>query len=207
MAREVDRMLGQLDRAYRGGAWHGPAVLEVVADLDAARAAARPIPGAHTIWELVLHMAYWKEVVRGRLAGERPQVDESLNFPTVKDTSPAAWQRALAQLDQAHDRLRDEVARLEDDQLEEPTLGGTAMRYVIVHGMAEHDIYHAGQIAILRKPAARAAKGGAPRKPAKPAKQKKSAPKKPAKRKSAKRKPSSAGRGRPQARARAKRRR
>lgn len=185
MAREVDRILGQLDRAYRGGAWHGPAVQEVVADLDARQASARPIPAAHTIWELVLHMTYWKEVVRGRLAGEQPQVDEARNFPEVVDRSPAAWQRALEDLSAAHEGLRAEVARIDDEALEAPTVGGTAARYVLVHGMVQHDLYHAGQIAILRKPVPEPAMAVAPPRPRTPARRKKA----PSRRVAARRRP------------------
>ena len=156
MGHEIDRILNQLERSYRAEAWHGPAVLEILAGVTAADAARRPIAAAHTIWELVLHMAYWKDIVRRRLAGERPETDEAENFPVIADPSPAAWGRALARLEAAHEGLVQEIAPLEDGQLEEPAPGGTVARYVLLHGMVQHDLYHAGQIAILRKPAMKA---------------------------------------------------
>lgn len=163
MDREIDRILNQLERSYREESWHGPAVLEALAGVGAAQAAQRPIAAAHTIWELVLHMTYWKDIVRRRLAGERPETDEALNFPDVQDPSPAAWARALTNLEAAHDALSQEIARLDDAQLDEHAPGGSMPRYVMIHGIVQHDLYHAGQIAILRKPAPMKAAG--PRRP------------------------------------------
>ena len=152
MGHEVDRILDQLERAFRREAWHGPAVQEALEGIDNRAAAARPLQGAHTIWELTLHIAYWKEIVRSRLAGERPETDESLNFPDVKDTSAAAWQRVQADLEATHQALQAEIQRLNDEDLDTPAPGGTLSRYVMVHGVVQHDLYHAGQIAILKKP-------------------------------------------------------
>lgn len=184
---EIDRMLNQLDRAFRDDAWHGPAVLEALAGVDEKLANARPLAKAHSIWELVLHMAFWKEIVRERLKGLSPQVDERENFPEIKDPSPAAWHRALARLETAHDTLRAEVARITDDQLDQiPVPGGRASRYTMIHGMVQHDLYHAGQIAILKKgrPASRKP---APKKAAKKAGRKAAKARKPARKRSKKR--------------------
>lgn len=149
---EIDRMLNQMDRAFRDDAWHGPAVLEALAGVNAKQANARPLGRAHTIWELVLHMAFWKEIVRERLKGLSPHVDERENFPEIKDPSPEAWDRALARLETAHENLRAEITRVADDQLDQiPVPGGRASRYTMIHGMVQHDLYHAGQIAILKK--------------------------------------------------------
>jgi hypothetical protein len=115
-------------------------------------------------------MTYWKNIVRARLAGEQPKVVGARNFPKVRDASESAWQRALADLSAAHEALRAEVAKIEDSQLEEPAPNGTVARYVQVHGMVQHDLYHAGQIAILRKQKKSAKKGTAKPKPRKQAK-------------------------------------
>lgn len=160
MGQEIDRILNQLERSYRAEAWHGPAVLEILAGVSAANAARRPLPAAHTIWELVLHMAYWKDIVRRRLAGERPETDDALNFPVITDASEAAWERAQARLEASHEELVRAIARLDDRQLDEPAPGGSTAQYVVLHGMVQHDLYHAGQIAILKKPAMKAAGPG-----------------------------------------------
>lgn len=152
MGREVDRILDQLERSFRTEAWHGPSVIESLEGVEAAQAAKRPLQGAHTIWELVLHMTYWKDIVRRRLAGERPETDDAMNFPVVTDASDSAWARVRADLEATHEALRTEVARLEDEDLESPAPGGTVARYIVTHGIVQHDLYHAGQISILKKP-------------------------------------------------------
>lgn len=160
MGTEVGRVSDQLNRAFRADAWHGPAVMEILADVTAEQAAARPLANAHTIWELVKHMAYWKEVVRERIGGAAPETDEARNFPVIRDPSPRAWVEALADLEREHAALREAVEALEDGQLDEPPPGGRSVLYVQIHGMVQHDLYHAGQIVLLKK-----ALAGAPARP------------------------------------------
>jgi hypothetical protein len=95
MPSEVERIQDQLERAFTAEAWHGPSLLELLADVDAAKAAARPIAGAHSIWELVLHIAAWDKAVASRLGGSRGEVSAEENFPAVNDTGEASWQRQL----------------------------------------------------------------------------------------------------------------
>ena len=197
MGHEVDRILDQLERSFRSESWHGPSVKEALDGVDAATAASRPLQGAHTIWELVLHVTYWKDIVRRRLAGERPETEEALNFPSVTDASPGAWESARADLESVHKSLREEIARLEDDELNEPAPGGSLSRYVMVHGIVQHDLYHAGQISILRKPQPKARQ----RRPAQRVKKSATSSRVPAKRASA------AKRGRKATRRKASRRR
>src|SRR5215217_3216941 len=99
--RQAKSLADQLERAFRGGAWHGPAVAETLAGVDAATAAARPLPGAHSIWEIVHHLTVWNEVPRRRLDGERLEdLPAGRDWPPVVDTSAAAWRAALAALDE-----------------------------------------------------------------------------------------------------------
>src|SRR4029077_12336526 len=84
---EAKRIQEQLERAFDGGAWHGPAVLELLADVDAGKASARPIAGAHSIWELVLHIAAWDHAVARRLTGDRAELPNEEDWPAVNDTS------------------------------------------------------------------------------------------------------------------------
>ena len=88
---EISRIADQLKRAFEGDAWHGPAVLEVLEGVSARPAAAKPIPGAHSIWEIVLHIAAWDGAIRRRMEGQALQLSDEQDFPPVKDTSDAAW--------------------------------------------------------------------------------------------------------------------
>lgn len=150
MPSEVERIQNQLERAFAGNAWHGPALMELLSEVDAARAAARPIAGAHSIWELVLHIAAWDKAVADRLLGGRGSVADAENFPVVNDTSAAAWQRAIETLKQNHRELLDAIGRVDESRLDTLVVEGMSV-YVHLHGVVQHDLYHAGQIAILKK--------------------------------------------------------
>jgi uncharacterized damage-inducible protein DinB len=151
MASELARIRGELRRAFEGEAWHGPAVLELLRDVTVQQAAARPIAGAHSIWELVLHIAAWENAGRRRLEGDRAELPDEENFPPVNDTSEAAWQRAIEELKIGHSKLYDAIAGLEESRLDEPILDGMRSVYITLHGVIQHDLYHAGQIALLKK--------------------------------------------------------
>ncbi|HXM35139.1 MAG TPA: DinB family protein [Pyrinomonadaceae bacterium] len=151
MPSEVERIQNQLQRAFAGEAWHGPSLLELLADVDAATAAARPIAGAHNIWELVLHIAAWDKAVAGRLGGSRVIVSDEENFPVVDDTSEASWQKAIETLKQNHRELMEAMGRVEEDRLDKPAVEGMSSVYGHMHGAIQHDLYHAGQIAVLKK--------------------------------------------------------
>jgi len=146
---EIARILDQLDRAYTAQAWHGPAVQEVLAGVSAESARRRPLRAAHTIVEIVLHMAAWKDIVRRRLEGEKFDVTPEMDWPNPEGGA-AAWEGALANLERAHARLRDSLARYDPAKLDESPAGGSSA-YVLMHGIIQHDLYHAGQIALLRK--------------------------------------------------------
>ena len=141
----------QLRRAFEGEAWHGPAMLELLQDVDAARAAARPVPEAHSIWELVLHVAVWDAVACRRLAGEKCQPTGAANFPPMPKPSEAAWRKAVAQAKRAHEVLVKTVAALPESRLRERVPGKKYDFYFMLHGVAQHELYHAGQIAIMKK--------------------------------------------------------
>jgi len=148
---ERDRIVDQLRRAFAGESWHGPAVEEVLEGMTAEIARARPIAAAHSIWEIVLHIAAWEDVVRRWIQGEKGTLTPEQNWPEVSDTSEAAWARALTTLREGHGRLLEAAARLHDEQLDEPLGEKAPSRYVLLHGVIQHDLYHAGQIAVLKK--------------------------------------------------------
>jgi uncharacterized damage-inducible protein DinB len=148
---EIDRIQDQLKRAFEGGAWHGPSVQEVLKDVTSTQAAARPIPGAHTIWEIALHIAAWEGAGRRRLSGDRAQLPNEEDWPAVTDTSERAWKDTLALVEKGHRDLRDQIAQLREARLDQPILESMSSVYVTLHGVIQHDLYHAGQIAILKK--------------------------------------------------------
>jgi uncharacterized damage-inducible protein DinB len=149
---EIKRILDQMDRAFSGDAWHGPPLKSVLEGLTAEEASNHAIPGAHSIWELVLHITAWKIIMRHELMGEKVEVTAERDWPPVWETSEVAWKRAVENIDESHKRLREAAAELRDDQLEEKPVARTDnSRYVILHGVVQHDLYHAGQIAVLKK--------------------------------------------------------
>jgi uncharacterized damage-inducible protein DinB len=141
----------QLRRAFEGDAWHGPALLELLQDVDAATAAAKPLPKAHSIWKLVLHIAVWDAAACRRLAGEKWQPTGTANFPVVPKPTEAAWRKAVAHAKRSHDELVKTVAALPESRLRERVPGKKYDFYHMLHGVAQHELYHAGQIAILKK--------------------------------------------------------
>lgn len=147
---QIEALADQLERSFRGGAWHGPAVAETLAGLDVTAAAARPLGGTHSIWEIVHHLTTWNEVPRRRLDGERLQnLPEDRDWPPVGDA--AAWRTDLAALEQAHEALHARVLELADGQLDDPVAGSDSTVRGMLLGVLQHNAYHAGQIALLRK--------------------------------------------------------
>jgi uncharacterized damage-inducible protein DinB len=148
---EIKRIGDQLRRAYEGGAWHGPSVKELLSDVTAEQAAARPFAGAHSIWEIVLHISAWEDGVRRRLSGDRAELSTEEDWPPVSDTSEAAWRRTLETLEANHLRLREALKGLDDARLNEPIVEGMSSVYGTLHGVIQHSLYHAGQIALLKR--------------------------------------------------------
>jgi len=148
---EAALIADQLRRAFDGSAWHGPAVMELLKDVDAATAAAKPLANVHSIWELALHIAAWDGAGLKRLAGERAQLKGTQNFPPVPRSTEAAWREAVAGVKQTHETLVETVAALPEKRLRDPVPGKRYDFYHMLHGIAQHELYHAGQIAILKK--------------------------------------------------------
>ena len=149
---ESIRIADQLRRAFEGDAWHGPALLELLKDVNGATAAARSLPDAHNIWELVLHVAVWDRATLRRLAGERTQPTGLDNFPFVPtQAGERAWNKAMSDLRRTHQTLVKTVAALPEPRLWERVPGKRYNFYHLLHGVAQHELYHAGQIAILKK--------------------------------------------------------
>lgn len=148
---ETTRLADQLERAFRGGAWHGPSLAEALDGVDAALAASRPPGDAHSIAELTGHVAFWIDAARRRMEGENvTDVPPDVDFPPGAP-SEEAWRATLAQLDQAHRRLHTALLALEDERLDDAVAGSDPTVRGQLLGILQHNAYHAGQIVILKK--------------------------------------------------------
>jgi len=154
---EIDRIVDELQREHSGEPWHGSPLRQILKGVSAAQAAAQPIAGGHSIWELVLHITAWKNEVRRRLCAAAASDPEEGDWPAVGETSDARWRQALAALERAHTELVAAIRQVTEAQLSKPTndprAPGSAgvSYYVLLHGIVQHDVYHSGQIAIVKK--------------------------------------------------------
>jgi uncharacterized damage-inducible protein DinB len=148
---EIELMVDQLKRAFDGEAWHGPALLEILGGVDAKTAAAHPIPGAHSIWELVLHLATWERVIARRIQGETLMPSDEENFPPVEQPTNAAWKEASQTLRTTHSELIQLVSSMKESQLNERVPGKDYDLRFMLTGAVQHAAYHGGQIALLKK--------------------------------------------------------
>lgn len=155
---QAKRLAALLEQAYEGetpggDGWHGPSLRKLLAGVTWEGASARPIAAGHSIWELVLHVAVWDEICARRLDGETIDMTTGSpgDWPEIEDPSRAGWNAALARLAAAQRRLVTTVRGL-DDQALSARLAGTRWRAdLMIEGTLHHDLYHAGQIALLRR--------------------------------------------------------
>jgi len=152
---ELRILLRSLDQAFDHKAWHGTNLRGSLRGLTLAEVMFRPARGRHNIWELAMHCAYWKYAVRRRLTGEKrgsfPLKGSNFFTRPDGDRSREAWKRDLILLDQMHTALRATVAALPARRLDEVPPGGTFAARDVVLGIAAHDLYHTGQIQLLKR--------------------------------------------------------
>lgn len=151
--QNAEFLADQIRRAYAGDAWHGPSVLEALNGIDAKSAAARKIPGVHTIWELVLHLNAWSSVFLRRLRGESvsSSLPPSEDFPTIQDHSESAWSDTLGEFKKIHEAVVSEAAQMSASRVLETVPGADYSFGFMLSGIAQHLVYHAGQIRMLQK--------------------------------------------------------
>jgi uncharacterized damage-inducible protein DinB len=144
-------LAGYISRAVAGPVWHADSLGAILADVTHAEAAARPIPEAHTIAELVAHLATWADAARERLEGKPGSRGEDENFPVVDTSSPAAWAGVMKRLADAHAALSSATAAQSAEALAHDLPGRDHSAAFMLHGVVEHAAYHGGQIALLKK--------------------------------------------------------
>ena len=149
---ELDRIADQLKRAFEGPAWCGQSVTESLKDVSSAQAFAHPIAGAHSIAELVSHVIVWEKAIRQTILGEgNITVTDEENFSLFPDTSDKTWGALIKVLVNGHLELRHAVENFDMRRLDEIPDGAKSSVYVLLHGVIQHDLYHAAQIMMLKK--------------------------------------------------------
>ena len=152
MGREPARLANHIKRTIAGPMWHGPALAHVLDGVTHELAAARPIPRAHSIWEIVLHVIAWTDIARARLRGERmadPPAHE--DWPPVTATGEGEWKAVVDRLHASHRELAEDVRRLDESVFDAKVSGLDYTVSNLLHGIIEHGTYHGGQIMLLAK--------------------------------------------------------
>jgi hypothetical protein len=150
----IASLLAQLDEAFDHRSWHGPNLRGSLRGMGAARASWRPAPERHNAWEIAVHAAYWKYAAWRRLTGEKRGSFGRAGsnwFASPAPPAETAWRKDVARLGECHRQLRAAVARLTDGDLDRRAPGGKEPVGRLVRGIAAHDLYHAGQIQLLKR--------------------------------------------------------
>jgi hypothetical protein len=154
MDPQIALLLSIIDEAYEKKAWHGPNLRGALRGVTAEMAAWRPARGRHNIWELVIHAAYWKYAVRRRLLGGKRgafPLQGSNWFMRATSGNAADWRKDLKLLHEEHKAMREAIAGLRLRDLNVRTPGSKVTNVRTVFGIAAHDLYHAGQIQLLKR--------------------------------------------------------
>ena len=148
---EISFIVDQLKLAFDGEPWHGPALMEVLEGIEAKTALERPINKAHSIWELVVHLTGWEQVICQRLQGQVATLTDAQNFGHLDSTTEQSWHTAVAVLRQTHAQLIKLVTALPESRLSDGVPGKDYDVRFMLYGAVQHAAYHAGQIAILKR--------------------------------------------------------
>jgi hypothetical protein len=151
----VRQLLAIVDQAYDRKSWHGTNLRGSVRGLSAVQAAWRPSPDRHNIWELVVHAAYWKYAVTRRFSaaprGSFPLKGSNWFTRPERNATESAWRSDVALLESAHRALRGELTQLASSDLKATPARSKVSNFDLIAGIAAHDLYHAGQIQLLKK--------------------------------------------------------
>lgn len=154
---EVERIARQVDLTYLDGFWGGGSIRDLFRSMAASQAASYPIVGAHSAWETALHIAAWYDIFRGRIVDMSVEYRHDADWPAPGVTSADNWTATLNRLDESHKALVDAVRNLKVEDLQKVVKGREFTFYEMLHGISQHDQYHAGQVLMLKKAIAGAA--------------------------------------------------
>jgi len=155
---EIERIADQHERAFDGDPWYGFSLMKLLSGVDARKATARPIPEAHSIWEIVLHVTAWEGAMLVRLQSGSVALPEDGDWPAIQGTGEDEWQRVLNHLKHTHRTLCETIRNVSPWRMDEmlgserdlATGGGYSVGGSL-HGIIQHNVYHAGQVALLKK--------------------------------------------------------
>lgn len=151
MEQEVTRITRMLRNIYEGEAWHGPSVQQVLTDVTPQQALSA-LAGSHNIIELVWHMTAWRNFVIRRLQGDEGyELTEDENFKKISDITEEAWASAKQALEESQQKLMGLLNQIHDDKLLKTVGNRSYDYYTLLHGIIQHDVYHLGQIVLLKK--------------------------------------------------------
>jgi DinB superfamily len=155
MNTECSRIADQLNSVVTEEAWYGDSVRKILHGVTGEQAQAHPIPNAHSIWELVVHVDAWCKfalaAVRGTPIPPWPAMPKELDWPLVHERSEKAWNATVSSFFANHKTLVDAIRACQDEKLGSVVPGRTYNFYRLFHSAIQHAIYHAGQIALLKK--------------------------------------------------------
>ncbi|HJU65946.1 MAG TPA: DinB family protein [Gemmatimonadaceae bacterium] len=155
---EIESLVDLMRRAHDGDPWYGPSLRQLLSGVTAQQASAHPVPSGHSIWEIVLHIAAWKDEARSRLGGRAASMPDAGDWPKVGETTEARWVDAKRRLGESHQALVEATSKFPAARLHERPKDervrelGTGMTYYeTLHGVLQHDVYHTAQIAMLKR--------------------------------------------------------
>jgi hypothetical protein len=154
MSPELAQLLAIVDAAYDRHSWHGPNLRGSIRGVTLRIASWRPAPGRHNIWELVVHAAYWKYIGLRRLTGGARgsfPLTGSNFFARTTGLTAAQWKSDVKLLDSTHKALRSAIEGLSPRVLQATPPGSKVSNFALLSGVAAHDLYHAGQIQLLKR--------------------------------------------------------
>jgi uncharacterized damage-inducible protein DinB len=158
MNTECNRVAHELASNLDGEGWYGESIREILNGITAEKAKAHPIPNAHSIWEIVLHVDAWIRLYIDALNGTPipawKSMPKEMDWPSVTATGEGEWKQALSRFFENHLEMVESMKSFGDERLESPVPGRTYNFYRLFHGATLHAVYHAGQIALLKKLAA-----------------------------------------------------
>jgi len=148
---EVKFLRDQIDTTFKGDSWHGPSLMKTLWGVDLEQATARPLGERHTIWELVDHTTFWLEAILDALKDKAmPDPPMEVNWPRMGSTEEH-WSHSTRRLEAAVNMVLDELAGWTNEDLGRTVPGRDYTFKQMLHGAVHHNLYHAGQIAILKR--------------------------------------------------------
>jgi hypothetical protein len=149
---EIQRIIDQLERAFNGPAWHGPSLNEILSDVGQSFAITVPMKGVHSIWEILLHLIVWMKIGRMEIEGEQTpkKLDPRQDWPPIEDSSDETWVQVMNRLKEEHSLLINRISQFADSDLLNNVSGKDYTLFFLLNGIVQHNLYHAGQIALIK---------------------------------------------------------